>query len=214
MSGGAAPGVSGDPAPGVSGDPAPGGRPRRELRAAVLLCLAGAALVLLAVSQTWFRSSLPEAPPLPSATERLAGSLLLPGARPLALVALAGIAALFAARRGGRVVVGLLVLLAGAGVVALDVRLLLAPAEAVRRAELSRQVSQPLTGAPQLGPWPLLCLVGGLLIAAAGLLFAVRGRRWAALSRSYEVPAARVGSGPEGGGDKAVWDAMDRGQDT
>lgn len=200
------------PAAGQS-DRAPGGSARRQLRLAVLLSLAGAGLVLLATSRTWLAYELPEAPPLPSSTERLTGALLVPGLRPLALVALAGIAALFAARRAGRLLVGALVLLAGAGMVVLDMQLLLDRRGTVQRAELRRQVSLHVPGAPHLGPWPWLCLLGGLLVVAAGLLVAVRGRSWAALSSSYDPPAARRADPEPVVTDKGVWDAMDRGED-
>lgn len=197
--------------PGGTGGP--GGTARRELRLAVLLSLAGSGLVLLAASRTWLAYELPEAPPLPSSTERLTGALLVPGARPLALVALAGVAALFAARRGGRVLVGALVLLAGVGIVALDVRLLLDRRGTVQRAELRRQVALHVPQAPQLGPWPWLCLLGGLLVAAAGGLVAVRGRSWASLSAAYDAPVPRREAAAPAVTDKGVWDALDRGED-
>ncbi len=194
-------------------DLATGGSARRELRLAVLLTLSGAGLVLLAASRTWLAYPLPEAPPLPSSTERLTGALLVPGGRPLALVALAGIAALFAARRAGRVLVGALVLLAGIGMVVLHVRLLVDQRGTVQRAELGRQVSVHVPAAPHLGPWPWLCLLGGLLVTVAGLLVAVRGRAWAALSTAYDAPAARQADPEPPVTDRGVWDALDRGED-
>lgn len=202
--------------------PGPGLRARQELRLAVLLCVVGAAVVLLTTSRDWLRVSLPQAHPLPTTVEHLAGGALVPGARPLALVGLAGVAALFAARRSGRILVGMLVLLAGAGVVILTGRLIADSAGSVARLELARSVRLPGVGRPHLGPWPWLCLAGGLLIATAGLLVSVRGRRWATLSSAYDAPsgtpsARRLpeGSEPEPAevGEKAVWDALDRGED-
>ena len=213
----------------------------RELRLAVLLSLSGAGLVLLAASRTWLSYQLPEAAPLPSSTERLTGALLVPGARPLALVGLAGIAALFATRRTGRVLVGALVLAAGTAVVVLDVRLLLDRAGTVSRVQAARQVSVAPVGSPGLGPWPWVCLLAGLLLVASGALVAVRGRTWSALSSSYEVPVAPAGARQAGvrklesrpvdsrpvasrpvasrppaataSTDRSLWDALDRGED-
>ena len=185
--------------------------PRQELRSVVLLCLAGSGLVLLAASRAWLSYRLPEAPPLPASTERVTGALLLPGARPLALVGLAGVAALFAARRNGRLVVGVLVLAAGTGVVILDLRLLLDRVASVGRLQAARQV--PVVGSPGLGPWPWVCLVGGLLLAVSGSLVAVRGRRWAALSSAYEAPGAKAVDPPSVSTDRGAWDALDRGED-
>ena len=59
------------------------------------------------------------------------------------------------------------------------------------------------------GSW--LTLVGGLLLAMSGLLVTLRGRRWAALSSTYEAPAARAEAPPAT--DKGAWDALDRGED-
>lgn len=45
----------------------------------------------------------------------------------------------------------------------------------------------------------------GALLAAAGVLVAVRGPRWPALGAKYEAPAAPT--------DRDAWDALDRGED-
>ncbi|HKS98852.1 MAG TPA: Trp biosynthesis-associated membrane protein, partial [Rugosimonospora sp.] len=71
--------------------------------------------------------------------------------------------------------------------------------------------------------WPVLCLPAGMLVAAAGMFAAVRGRSWPALGARYERPRAvpqisaveedqvqRIGPSPS---DVAMWDALDRGED-
>lgn len=185
---------------------------RRELRLAVLLCLVGSALVLLAASRTWLALMTPAQPPLPASVRRFAGSDLVPGVRVLAVLGLAGVAALLAARRWGKIAVGFALAAAGAAVVVLDARVLADPAGAVTRAASLRQEGISFVGTPHLGPWPLGCLAGGVLLGVAGLLVVVRGRRWAALSARYERPAGRAEvAAPVG--DKGVWDALDRGED-
>jgi uncharacterized membrane protein (TIGR02234 family) len=180
---------------------------RRELQLAVALCLVGSAAVLVAASRSWLALRLPAAAPLPSHTLSVSGAHLAPGARPLALLGLSGVAALLATRKLGRLVVGALVLAAGAGVVAVIVRVLVDPARAVARSEPFR-LDPRVGGSPDLGAWPYLALLGGVLIAAGGLLIAVRGRRWATLSARYDAPAT-----PEPVGEASLWAALDRGED-
>ena len=183
---------------------------RRELRLAVLLCLVGSALVLLAASRTWLALTTPAQPPLPASVRRFTGADLVPGVRVLAVLGLAGVAALLAARRWGKVVVGFALAAAGVAVVVLDARVLADPAGAVDRAAALRQEGISFVGTPHLGPWPGGCLAGGVLLGVAGLLVVVRGRRWAELSARYERPTGRA---PAPVGDKGVWDALDRGED-
>jgi hypothetical protein len=54
--------------------------------------------------------------------------------------------------------------------------------------------------------WPLLCTVGGVLVAAAGVFTVVRGSRWPGMGSRYE----RRGTPRE---DVPLWDALDRGDD-
>jgi uncharacterized membrane protein (TIGR02234 family) len=180
---------------------------RRELQLAVVLCLVGSAAVLVAASRSWVGLRMPAAAPLPSHTLRVSGAHLAPGARPLALLGLAGVAALLATRKLGRLVVGALVAVAGLGVVAVIVRVLADPAQALARSEPLR-LDPRVAGRPDLGAWPYLALLGGLLIAAGGVLIAVRGRRWATLAARYDAPAT-----PEPVGEESVWAALDRGED-
>jgi uncharacterized membrane protein (TIGR02234 family) len=167
---------------------------RRELLTAVALCLLGSALVLLAVSRTWVSYRMAAAAPLPSKSFEVIGTHLAPGARALALVGLAGTAAILATRGLGRAVVGVLVTAAGAGVMAVVIRALADP--------------DPVAPGADLGAWPYVALLGALLIGTAGLLVVVRGRSWAAMSSRYDAPADRKAIG-EG----SLWEALDRGED-
>ncbi len=164
--------------------------PRRELRVAVVLCLLGSALVLLALSHGWYSVVEGRQLTIDPVLTHVKGTKVVSGAQALGLVGLAGAVALVATRRWGRVVVGVLVLACGVGVVV-----------AVGRARVP-------SGA---WGWASLTILGGVVLAASGALVTVRGRRWEALSSSYETPAARAEEPPAT--DKGVWDALDRGED-
>jgi uncharacterized membrane protein (TIGR02234 family) len=193
-------------------------RSRRELQIAVLLCLLGSALVLFALGQTWYSFEAPGRLTIDAVRSRVSGSDLASGAEALGYVGLAGVVALAATKRWGRVLVGLLVLAAGVGVVAVVARVLvdgIGDRGVLRslpgcRQEVCQALVDATTTRTEAG-WAWLTLLGGLLIALSGLLVAVRGRRWAALSSSYEAPAARAEEPPAT--DKGVWDALDRGED-
>jgi hypothetical protein len=168
--------------------------PKAELGLAVLLCLVGSSLVLLSTSRVWQELMVAGRPPLPDMTRQVEGIALVPGVRALALVGLAGVVALVAARRSGRVVVGLLLAVCGVAVVV--------------------QVGRAVAGGPPLTAWPWVCLAGGALLASAGALVVVRGSRWATLSRRYEPPGARTEQEPAGeASERALWEALDRGED-
>lgn len=166
---------------------------RRELRLALALCLLGSGLVLWAVGQTWVVELDPADLTISGAQTSTPGSDLATAARPLSVVGLAGVLAVAATRRWGRLLVGLVLLGAGTGA-ALDV------VDVLRGGDL------PLTSAG----WAWLALAGCVLLVLGGLLVAVRGHRWSGLSASYEPP----GAAPEPPvTDKGVWDALDRGDD-
>jgi LPXTG-motif cell wall-anchored protein len=123
--------------------------------------------------------------PLPPVHELKTGSALAPWLPALGLVALAGAGALLATRGLVRAAVGVLLLFCGFGLIA--------------------------GAAGHLpGGWPVATALGGLLVAGAGGLTLVRGRRWPALGTRYERPAGAARS-PQT--DAELWDALDRGDD-
>jgi len=168
--------------------------PKRELQLAVLLCLLGAALVLLAGSRPWLVLVQDAQPAFAPRRTPVSGRDLEPGIQGLGFVGLAGVVALSATRRSGRILVGLLLLASGVAVLVL----LLPDVGHLPQLLRTRRLGTPGTRAydrVETGFWPYAALVGGLLLALAGLLVTLRGRRWAALSRRYEVPAARADTG-------------------
>ncbi len=190
-------------------------RPRRELGLAVLGCLLGAVVALVAVGRPWLEVAVRRTATLPDrpegflvVTKALTGRTLAPAAGAWSLVALAGVVAIAATRRIGRMLTGALLFAAGATVGGLALR--------VR--------SDPLAYATDaLGPagvldarvvptgWTLVAAAAGALLAGTGLLVFARGGGWAVLSARYarraEPPPAAAMD------DAALWDALDRGDD-
>jgi uncharacterized membrane protein (TIGR02234 family) len=183
---------------------------RRELQLALLLVLAGSALLLLGAGRAWVDLALPQPPPLPPSNEVRTGSDLVGGLSPLGLVGLAGVAALAATRGRGRVAVG--VLLVVTAVVAAVATLRTVSRGALPALATDRPGLQVVTNEP-LGftAWPWVVVAGAVLLGLGGLLVAVRGQHWAALSARYEPPAARAQrpARPE----VEAWEALDRGED-
>ncbi|SCL68735.1 Trp biosynthesis-associated membrane protein [Micromonospora peucetia] len=188
-------------------DAGQGARPnagRRELTYAVLLCVAGAGLALWASTRTWAVELTARPTPLPPVHDARTGAGLLPWLPALALVGLAGGGAVLATRGRARRLLGGLLCGLGAAVAAGGGYGLVATFDG----EVSRH-------------WPALCLLGGVLATAGGLLTALRGRRWPAMGARYErraaggeAPAARDEDGRVTGRHTTqAWDALDRGED-
>lgn len=195
-------------------------RSRRELGAAVLACLLGAVLVLLSLVRDWARVPVEGGALLPDRLLGVSGGALVPGVRALALVGLAGVVGLAATRGRGRRAVGAVIALVGVAVLVETTR---TATDLASRVGSVDEVREAGGGAGvDATPWPVLAVVGAVLLVAAGLLVATRGSRWSALSERYDAPVAGGGRPPpvaavEGAGDvrpdKALWDDLDRGED-
>lgn len=193
------------PAPAVPANPG-----RRQLTYAVLLCLVGAGLALFAATRTWSVEITIRPAPLSPLRDARTGGGLLPWLPALGLVGLAAAGALLATRGVGRRLVGGLLLVVGLGVAAGGGYGLLG-----------------LNGGNTNPAWPVLCGLGGLVAAAAGVVTAGRGDTWPAMGARYErvragargtAPGGSAGAGPAGGRVEAgrtvaAWDALDRGED-
>ncbi|WP_247685470.1 Trp biosynthesis-associated membrane protein [Micromonospora sp. C31] len=171
---------------------------------AVLLCVAGAGLALWASTRTWAVELTARPTPLPPVRDARTGAGLLPWLPALALVGLAGGGAVLATRGRARRLLGGLLCGLGVAVAAGGGYGLVAAFDG----EVARH-------------WPAICLLGGVLATAGGLLTALRGRRWPAMGARYErrpagdsAPAARGGAGRVTGRHTTeAWDALDRGED-
>lgn len=175
--------------------------PRRELGLAAGGCLLSGSLILLAGGRAWARLALPLASR--SATGHdLAGSLT-----PWGLVALAGVVAIAATRRWGRLPVGLALAASGVAVALVTGGTIHDLAGRTRRA-LPAAGGRALAAYPvHATAWPYVAFGAGVVLALSGLLVAARGPRWAALGARYAAPADRPRT------DADLWSALDRGED-
>lgn len=189
---------------------------QRLLGVAVLLLAAASAALASSAVLGWGRQVF-TVPLRGRVPVELDGGAVAPALGPLALVALAAIAALLAVGGQPRRLLGLLALATAAlpawwALGALSGWVELA-AIAERSADLAPG-SRP-HGSPALRPaGPAAAGLGALLLAAAGLLLAARGHRMPRLGARYRAPAARR-SAPAGGADRqrALWEALDAGVD-
>lgn len=166
--------------------------PRRQLTLAVLVCVAGAAVALLATGRGWVVEVTARPAPLPDQLTERTGGDLRPWLTAVGWVALAGAGALLATRGVARRVLGGLLVLAGAGIAA-------------------GAGSAAVAGGADPG-WPALAAAGGVLVAAAGVAALLRSRGWPAMGARYERAGA---SRRSAGGDRPeeLWDALDQGED-
>ncbi|MGY1738742.1 Trp biosynthesis-associated membrane protein [Geodermatophilus sp. SYSU D00684] len=186
---------------------------RRELGTALAGCAVAGGLALSAGGQTWVTVTVTRRPPLPPVTETLTGSSLAPLVPAAGLLLLAAAVAVLAVRGAGRVAVGALVALAGAALAWSSVRVLAGGVDTTAAAPGERRT------ADLAAAWPVLCLGAAVVAVAAGVLVAVRGRRWPAMGRRYErAPGAAAAPAParaRTAEDWALdaWRALDRGDD-
>ncbi|GIF05799.1 Trp biosynthesis-associated membrane protein [Actinoplanes siamensis] len=178
---------------------------RRTQLTAIAACLAGAGLALFAVTRTW-SLTVEHRTGLSDLSTARTGADARPWLVGLAVVALAGTGALLATKGVARRVLGILLLLAGVGVVAGAVL-----------ARVGLDAGEAGAGAVV---WPAACGLGGAAIALGGLLAARHGHLWAAMSSRYErrpaptgTPVDRPSSALEPTDNRAAWDALDRGDD-
>ncbi|NBE98177.1 hypothetical protein FE391_31650 [Nonomuraea sp. KC401] len=179
---------------------------RGELWGWVVMTALGCLLVLWAAGQAWV-TVLGDG----AATEAPSGGELSPVLSPVALAGLAGVVAVLATKGAGRRAVGALLALCGAGAA-------VAAWAALSGDTVSERLREQnvLSGAAglswEVAPlWPAVTAAGAILVTAGGVLAVLRGGRWAGMSARYDraagEPSARVSD------DRALWDALDRGDD-
>ena len=183
---------------------------------ALLLDLLGGGGALLVSTRHWQTVTTPRPAPLHDDVLRLSGRTVDAAPTALALVALAGVVAVLATRGVARRVVGAVLAAAGVGLIWRAVAS--ASAVSVRHARTLVSERHPTVDVARAVPhvethaaWPVLTLVCGVLVAAAGVLVAWRGHRWQVMSARYEA-APRPAADPAKPA-ATLWTALDRGED-
>ncbi|MDH6144606.1 putative membrane protein (TIGR02234 family) [Kitasatospora sp. GP30] len=196
-------------APAAETAPARPAAARRSLGVMLLLIVVGATLVLWAVGRSWASGKVAGLDVTASGSD-ISG---LPSA--LALVSLASGVAVFAVRGAARAVVGGLVVLAGLGTAAAAG--LGAGDTAALDSDAARKLGLTGVTAEHVGhtAWPWVALLGGLLLAVAGLLTIRQGKAWPSMGARYDAPTARrAATAAKSTGTPAdLWKALDRGED-
>jgi uncharacterized membrane protein (TIGR02234 family) len=197
---------------------------RAEFALAVLLDLLGAGGALLVARRSWQTVRTPRARPLADDFLDVSGHVLDAATTALGLVALAGVVAVLATRGAARRGVGVVLAVAGALLVWRSVSGLDAVGPARARALVRARhaaVGSDASVVPHVtvhAQWPALSIGCALLIVVAGLLVAVRGGRWAAMSARYDSPSARRPTSEDveaarARADASMWTALERGDD-
>ena len=178
--------------------------PERSGRALGLACvgLALAAVLLWGASAAvWFRATPPGRTPVVAA-----GAAVLPSLTGVALVALAGIAAVVATAGLVRRALACLLGLAGVAVAGFAVAAALAPSFPAT----ALPAGAADAGRPAVTAAPLLAVAGGLVLAGVGLFVLLREPRMARLGARYAAAGTRpTVTDP----DRAAWVALDEGRD-
>lgn len=169
---------------------------RRVLLAAVLLLLSAAAALGGSAALDWARIGF-SVPLRGSVPARVSGSELVPVLDPLALLALAAVAAVLATGGWARRLLGALLLLVaglpGWGTLRVtDRERLIQVAEAPARAVPDGTVTVFATG-------PALAAAGTVLLAAAGMLVLLRGQAMPRMGRRYRAPTSSPPAGSSTG---------------
>jgi uncharacterized membrane protein (TIGR02234 family) len=181
---------------------------RRTYAWTLAACLVGSVLAAYAVTRTWSLQLTPRIGMSDLRTART-GTDASPWVIGLALVALAGTGALLATRGLVRRVLGVLLALAGAGVAV--------------GAVVGRVGLDPGAAGAGATVWPVLCVLGGVIIAAGGVTAARFGAGWPTMSARYDrkpvapsqySPAEKASDPDLAPADhRTAWDALDRGDD-
>jgi uncharacterized membrane protein (TIGR02234 family) len=192
-------------------------------RTAVLWAIATGALVLGAGAQTWIQAT--GLAGLPGTVVTTTGNQAAAVVPAMALVGMASGIALSMARRVGRVVTAVLLVLAGAATGWASVNAALSPADAARVQVANATGITADAGSYSVTAWPWATLAAGMLLAACGIAVLLAGRGWRD-NRRYDAPAAAAdgtatatagadtGAGATGPIDEIdAWDDLSRGED-
>jgi uncharacterized membrane protein (TIGR02234 family) len=199
---------------------------RRELMLVLVLAVVGGAVVLVASGQPWAHAvvSVSGSPQAPQRVD-LSGRTVAPLVAALGLVVLAAVVALLATRSVARMAMGVVIALAGALIIGATAST--SSAQVRNGSALHDRVStsslRDARVSVQLQSWRHVAAGGGLLIVAAGLIAAARGRSWVGMGRRFDAPTAAAAAATpapapattaaEGTTDADLWDRIERGED-
>ena len=185
---------------------------RGELGVAVAAVICGGSLAVLGAGRAWVRGSAAAGPGLPLIELAPTGRELAPGVVALALVALAGVLALVATRGLGRILVGVVVAVAGIGLAVLAATAKDETAALVQASAALGTTTPEITGVAGT-PWPLITAAAGALVSTGGALIILRGSRWAGLGQRFETATGAPVPAEPGPQERHLWDAQNRGED-
>lgn len=178
----------------------------RTYRDALVALIVGAALLLFSYSMTWANVAIPMVTGAAAATQiPLSGHDIVPLASTAGWIAAAGLAGIIATRTWGRMIIGAIVALAGAGSTIAVAWFAVASAGLIKAAADSH-AGETLAdlGDYSITWWWIPALLASVLVWAAGLLTCARGRTWPGLGRKYDRANPRQ---------LTDWQALDQGQD-
>jgi uncharacterized membrane protein (TIGR02234 family) len=195
---------------------------RLQFLLALLLDVLGTAGVLLVGTCDWQTIVTPRSGQFLDDTLQVTGRTVDAAPTALSLVALAGAVAVIATRGVARRVVGVVIALAGIGIVWRAVAAMSAVSTS-RARDLVRDKhpsAASTTAVPEISAhagWAVLTMVCAVLVVAAGVLIALYGGRWTGMSTRYESPAVQhdpdAVAARRARADAAMWTALDRGDD-
>jgi uncharacterized membrane protein (TIGR02234 family) len=212
---------------------------RREYALTLVVAAAGAALILLAVRQTWASVTFIQPRPLPSQVINLSGQDLVPLAGALALAGLACLAAVIATRGVARRIAGvLLVVLGGWAGIAAMASVTSAAATSIAASRVGSPGTSAATGtagsttsgtSSNTGGVDLpgttshvlmsgdglkaLVVFGALLLVLAGVAVIWRGPRWAVMSSRYESSGYEAAGRRQAADSASMWESLSSGTD-
>jgi uncharacterized membrane protein (TIGR02234 family) len=196
-------------------------RSRVEFAAVLVTLVIGAGVVLLCASRSWQTITTPRPRPFADDVLAVSGRTIDSASTALGLVALAGVVAVIATRGIARRIVGVLVAIAGAALIWRGSNSIGAVSQARARALVHGKhphVVQSGTAVHVVThpAWGALSIIGAVLVLISGVVIAVRGARWGAMSARYESPTKAADSDPEQArarADASLWTALERGED-
>ncbi|MEV4901297.1 Trp biosynthesis-associated membrane protein [Citricoccus sp. NPDC055426] len=169
-------------------------------RTAVLWAIAAGAIILGTGAQTWIVSTGVSG--LATTSVTTTGNQAAAVVPAMGLVGMAAGIALSMARRIGRWITAVLLMLAGVAAGISSVHAALDPAGAAQAQVSQASGTTADAGSYAVTVWPWLTLLGGVLLLACGLAVAVLGRGWTT-SRRHESPVTSGAAGAGGAGGAA-----------